>query len=113
MKKEKQICIRIGLPAFFALELMNIYRHSEGAHRVLAFPDFIGLLVGMGLEAYRKGKAPEPRQEKTSEEMEPLHLFDIQPERLHDMFQEFDKAIEEQEKEPFPHLRLVNSGGSA
>jgi len=57
MKKERQIGLRVGLPAFFALELENVYRHSEGAHRALAFPDFIGLLVGMGLEAYRKQNA--------------------------------------------------------
>ncbi|MCL2277181.1 MAG: hypothetical protein FWC21_04725 [Treponema sp.] len=54
MRKEKQIGIRVGLPAFFALELEDVYKHSSGAHRALAFPDFIGLLVGMGLEAYRK-----------------------------------------------------------
>jgi hypothetical protein len=43
------------LAVFFALELEDVYRHAEGAHRALAFPDFVGLLVGMGLEAYRKG----------------------------------------------------------
>jgi hypothetical protein len=58
MKKGKQIGIRVGLPAFFALELESVYRHSEGAHRALAFPDFVGLLVGMGLEAYKKNNAP-------------------------------------------------------
>jgi hypothetical protein len=68
MKKERQIGIRVGLPAFFALELEDVYRHTEGAHRALAFPDFCGLLIGLGLEAYRKqntqpggdiGEAPE------------------------------------------------------
>ena len=54
MKKDRQIGVRVGLPAFFALELEDVYRHTEGAHRALAFPDFIGLLVGMGLETYRK-----------------------------------------------------------
>ena len=58
MKKERQIGVRVGLPSFFALELEDVYRHTEGAHRALAFPDFIGLLVGLGLEAYRKGTAP-------------------------------------------------------
>jgi hypothetical protein len=58
MRKERQIGIRVGLPAFFALELEDVYRHSEGAHRALAFPDFVGLLVGMGLEAYRRQNAP-------------------------------------------------------
>jgi hypothetical protein len=31
-------------------------KYKEGAHRALAFPDFVGLSVGMGLEQYRKGK---------------------------------------------------------
>ena len=57
MKKERQIGIRVGVPVFFALELEEVYRHTEGAHRALAFPDFVGLLVGLGLEQYRKGKA--------------------------------------------------------
>jgi hypothetical protein len=57
MKKERQIGIRVGVPAFFALELEDMYRHNSGAHRALAFPDFVGLLVGLGLEAYRKQNA--------------------------------------------------------
>ena len=61
MRKERQIGIRVGVPAFFALELEDVYRHSEGAHRALAFPDFVGLLVGIGLENYRKGN-PVPAQ---------------------------------------------------
>jgi len=60
MRKEKQIGVRVGLPAFFALELEDVYKHTEGAHRALAFPDFIGLLVGIGLEQYKKGNAPAP-----------------------------------------------------
>jgi len=76
MKKEKQIGVRVGLPAFFALELEDVYRHTEGAHRALAFPDFIGLLVGIGIEQYRKqnalpiGKALEDIEEETPEEEE-------------------------------------------
>jgi hypothetical protein len=58
MKKDRQIGIRVGLPAFFALELEDVYRHTEGAHRALAFADFCGLLIGMGLERYRRGLAP-------------------------------------------------------
>jgi hypothetical protein len=60
MRKEKQIGVRVGLPAFFALELEDVYRHTEGAHRALAFPDFIGLLVGIGLEQYQKGNPTGP-----------------------------------------------------
>ena len=68
MKKEKQIGVRVGLPAFFCLELEDVYKRSEGAHRALAFPDFVGLLVGMGLEAYKKNNAPpEPEPETESE----------------------------------------------
>jgi len=67
MKKERQIGIRIGVPAFFALELEDVYRHTEGAHRALAFPDFVGLLVGMGLEAYRKNAPAMPEPETESE----------------------------------------------
>jgi hypothetical protein len=62
MKKERQIGIRVGLPAFFALEVEDVYRHTSGAHRALAFPDFLGLLIGLGLEAYRKGNPPEGKQ---------------------------------------------------
>ena len=62
MKKEKQIGIRVGLPSFFALEVEDVYRHTFGAHRALAFPDFLGLLIGLGLEAYRKGNTPEGEQ---------------------------------------------------
>jgi hypothetical protein len=57
MKKQRQIGVRVGMPAFFVLELEDVYKHAEGAHRALAFPDFVGLLVGMGLEAYRLGKS--------------------------------------------------------
>ena len=57
MKKEKQIGVRVGLPVFFLLELEDIYKRREGPHRALAFPDFVGLLVGMGLETYRKGNS--------------------------------------------------------
>jgi hypothetical protein len=62
MKKDKdrQVGVRVGMPVFFALELEDVYRHTEGAHRALAFPDFVGLLVGMGLEAYRKQNAIAP-----------------------------------------------------
>ena len=79
MKKDKdrQVGVRVGLPVFFALELEDVYRHTEGAHRALAFPDFVGLLVGMGLEQYRKGnmaapigKAPEDNENEMLEREE-------------------------------------------
>jgi hypothetical protein len=66
MRRERQIGVRVGLPAFFALEVEDVYKHESGAHRALTFPDFLGLLVGLGLEQYRKGNAvqPEPDKEK-------------------------------------------------
>ena len=54
MKKEPQIGVRVGLPAFFTLELEDVYQHTGGAHRALTFPDFLGLLIGLGLEQYRR-----------------------------------------------------------
>ncbi|MDR1929855.1 MAG: hypothetical protein LBQ44_04410 [Treponema sp.] len=79
MRKEKQIGIRVGLPVFFTLELEDIYKHASGAHRALAFPDFCGFLIGLGLEAYRKTnrqeQAPEipaaPDEEPWGEGYEP------------------------------------------
>jgi hypothetical protein len=60
MKKERQIGIRVGLPTFFALEVEDVYKHTSGAHRALAFPDFLGYLIGLGLDEYRKSNtAPQ------------------------------------------------------
>jgi len=67
MKKEKQIGVRVGMPAFFVLELEDTYKRSEGPHKALAFADFVGLLVGMGLEAYRKNAPAMPEPETESE----------------------------------------------
>jgi hypothetical protein len=111
MKKERQIGVRVGLPAFFALELEDVYRHTEGAHRALAFPDFVGLLVGMGLEAYRKGKAlpadaPEDI-EGEGPEADPFHLCDMDRNGLHDLFRDFDRAMEPQEEGP--HFQLIRT----
>jgi hypothetical protein len=99
MKKEPQIGIRVGVPAFFALALEDVYKRSSGAHRALAFPDFVGLLVGMGLEAYRKrNPAPKARQEEAPEYIEEeedcraLRLFSMNPENLLNPFRDFDGA---------------------
>jgi hypothetical protein len=118
MKKERQIGIRVGVPAFFALELEDVYRHSEGAHHALAFPDFVGLLVGLGLEAYRKGKPlPEEARRTPREEERPegdtLNLFDIDRRMLPDMFKEYEEAIEKSQEEKRVSLRLVHAGGFA
>ena len=117
MKKERQIGIRVGVPAFFALELEDVYRHSGGAHRALAFPDFVGLLVGMGLEQYRKGNAPAPeaKQEEAPDneelpEDDPLHLFNMDPKNLNDLFREYDEAMETEPPEHEPRIRLVHAG---
>ena len=91
MKKEPQIGIRVGVPAFFALELENVYRHAEGAHRALAFPDFVGLLVGMGLEAYRKGnQITDTTLQVTAQGIEDEESTN--PENLLEPFGEFDEA---------------------
>jgi len=79
MKKDKdrQVGVRVGLPVFFALELEDVYRHTEGAHRALAFPDFCGLLIGLGLEAYRKQNTqPSAQARETLDDFE-----DIEKER--------------------------------
>jgi hypothetical protein len=116
MKKERQIGIRVGLPAFFALEVEDVYRHTSGAHRALAFPDFLGFLVGLGLEAYRKQRRPEeaPDLEDESEDLPEeegreaaLHLFDITPAGLPDLFREFDEAMRPLEERP--GLRLAHA----
>ena len=109
MKKERQIGIRVGVPVFFALELEEVYRHTEGAHRALAFPDFVCLLVGLGLEQYRKGKAlPEDTTE--DKDGDTLAVMDIPRDSLHDLFREFDEAMEEARQEDGPHMRRVPTG---
>jgi hypothetical protein len=119
MKKERQIGIRVGVPAFFALELEDVYRHTEGAHRALAFPDFVGLLVGLGLEQYRKGNAlPEAAQEEASEQFEKPPkgdpFFDANPRSVHDLFREYDEAMEKTgAREHEPRIRLVHTGETA
>jgi hypothetical protein len=112
MKKERQIGIRVGVPAFFALELEDVYKRTEGAHRALAFPDFVGLLVGMGPEQYRKGNAtPDEAPAIEEPEGEPLHLFDMNPGGLHDLFKDFDEAMENIDApETGPRIRLVHAG---
>ena len=115
MKKERQIGVRVGLPAFFALELEDVYRHKEGVHRALAFPDFVGLLVGMGLEAYRKTNAlPSTKEpdgfEAEEREREPLNLFNISPEALPGMFRDFEEVTEQRERDL--RIRLVPSGST-
>jgi hypothetical protein len=126
MKKEKQIGVRVGLPVFFALEVEDVYRHTSGAHRALAFPDFLGLLIGLGLEAYRKQyrqeEAPDIEEEPPEGERRDfpdgapiprrgeaaLRLFDMNPGSLPDLFREFDEAIKPPKKTP--GLRLVHAG---
>jgi hypothetical protein len=77
MKKERQIGIRVGLPAFFALEVEDVYKHASGAHRALAFPDFLGFLIGLGLEEYRK----QYRQEA------------LTPEHIRELSEDYEEAM--------------------
>jgi hypothetical protein len=122
MKKEKQIGVRVGLPAFFVLEVEDVYRHTSGAHRALAFSDFLGFLIGLGLKEYRKGTAPEPEQkeapdieDKPEELLEDesreaaLRLFDLAPAGLPDLFRKFDEAVKPPGKKP-RGLRLIYAG---
>jgi hypothetical protein len=111
MKKERQIGIRVGLPAFFALEVEDVYRHTSGAHRALAFPDFLGLLIGLGLEEYRRvhgAKSVAPDIEDVPPEEERINLFNIPRTGLQDLFREFDEAMEP--PEALRGLRLVAPG---
>jgi hypothetical protein len=122
VKKEKQIGVRVGLPAFFALEVEDVYKHASGAHRALAFPNFLGFLIGLGLEEYRKGSAgtatgqgespgiegePEEPPEEEGRDAA-FRLFDINPSGLPDLFREFDEAMRPPEETP--GLRLVRAG---
>ena len=110
MKKERQIGIRVGLPVFFALELEDVYKHTEGAHRALAFPDFVGLLVGMGLEAYHRGKPiPYEKAPEDIEKGEDMGLFDLSHNNLQDLFRDFDEAMEPHEERPSLHLIQKNT----
>jgi hypothetical protein len=115
MKKERQIGLRVSLPAFFLMELEEYYKRSPGAHRAMKLNNFAGYLLGLGLEQYRKGTAapPKPEQEEAPEERdeeksrpiaESLHLFDINPAGLPDLFREFDEAMKPR------GLRLVHAG---
>jgi hypothetical protein len=108
MKRERQIGVRVGLPVFFALELEDVYKHTFGAHRALAFPDFLGLLIGLGLEQYRQSPAKEPAldiepQNTEATEGEALNLFDMTPKGLKNMFRDFEGVMGP------PPLRLVRS----
>ncbi len=71
MKKERQIGVRVSFPAFFCLELEDTYKRSEGPHKALSFPDFVGLLVGLGLEAYRRKQQNAPPEPEPETEGEP------------------------------------------
>jgi hypothetical protein len=102
------------------MEVEEYHKHAQGAHRALSFPDFLGFLIGLGLEAYRKSNAPpEPEQEKVPEDSdeeesrpatEPLHLFDINPLSLPDLFREFDEAMRPPEETPALHLVHAGEG---
>jgi hypothetical protein len=115
--KELQVRIRIDVPESFSLELEKVYQHTEWAHRAIAFPDFVGLLVGLGLEQYRNGKTlPEVGQEETpddgkTQEGDTLHLFDIDRLGIQNLFREFDEAMESAEQPEYGRgLRLVTTG---
>ena len=113
MKREPQIGLRVGVPAFFAIELENEYRHNPGPHQAISFHGFLGYLLGLGLEQYRKGNPTAPigkdEAQEENREGEPFHLFDIPREGLHDLFKEFDAAMEKTAEPSGPRL-VQNSG---
>jgi hypothetical protein len=81
MKKERQIGVRVGLPVFFALEVEDVYKHASGAHRALAFPDFLGFLIGLGLEQYRKQYPQEAPD------------IPLTPERIRELPEDYEEAM--------------------
>jgi hypothetical protein len=54
MKHDRQIGVRVSLPAFFLMELEEYHKHSSGAHRAMKLNNFAGYLPGPGLETCRK-----------------------------------------------------------
>jgi hypothetical protein len=53
MKRENQIGCRVSFPSSFFMELEDCWKYESGAHRALTFQDFLNMLVGYGLEAYK------------------------------------------------------------
>jgi hypothetical protein len=98
----------VGLPAAFALEIEDVYRHTSGAHRALAFPDFLGLLIGLGLEEYRRthgAKSAAPEIGDVPPKEESINVFNIPRKGIQDLFREFDAAMEPPEAvRPGPRL---------
>jgi hypothetical protein len=97
--------------------MSSLQENCQYAILDLAFPDFVGLLVGMGLEQYRKENAPAPEaaQEEALDnedlpEGDPLHLFDMDPKNLNDLFREYDEAMETEPPEPGRRIRFVHEG---
>jgi hypothetical protein len=96
--------------------------HLRGAPGA-CLPGLPGFLIGLGLKEYRKGTASEPEQkeapdienilpEKLPEEEgreAALHLFDINPSSLPDLFRKFDEAMKPPEEKP-RGLRLIHAG---
>jgi hypothetical protein len=73
MKKERQIGLRVGIPALFCMELEEYHKHAQGAHRALSFPDFLGFLVGLGLDAYKKDYRQREGEASESPDVFPEH----------------------------------------
>ena len=69
------------------------------------------MLVGLGLEAYRKGKAlPEADREEAPENEgrgNAVPLFDLDPKSLPDLFRDFDKAMEPRKEKEEAGFRVI------
>ncbi|MDR1287119.1 MAG: hypothetical protein LBK08_05885 [Treponema sp.] len=82
MKHDRQIGIRVGLPAMFCLELEDVYKNAAGPHRGIAFADWCGLLLGYGLEAYRiKHIRQDEQTPEDSGAADDRGTWDAEPER--------------------------------
>jgi hypothetical protein len=119
MKKEKQIGLRVSLPALFLMELEEYHKRSSGAHRAMKLSNFAGYLLGLGLEQYRKGNAAPPEGEQKEapdigndppEEPneENVYLFNVSRAELKNMFRDFEEVMGP--PPPVRSLRLVRAG---
>jgi hypothetical protein len=71
VKRENQIGCRVSFPSSFFMELEDCWKYEAGAHRALTFQDFLNMLVGYGLEAYKAKNLPRPEEAHPEEVPDP------------------------------------------
>ncbi|GHV78083.1 hypothetical protein AGMMS49942_29040 [Spirochaetia bacterium] len=75
MKRENQIGCRVSFPSSYFMELEDIWKHAEGGcHRAQPFQDFLNMLVGLGLEAYRNKLLPRQEEVPADERTDPADV---------------------------------------